>query len=234
MNTFHHITDWKLVSGPGEFHSHCKLGSPCKIGQDGTCPMMLLLATYRSIGLWDACDPKHRACIPGNPCTQTEDKFCSRIVFLVKLQHMYGTCGAGNTGLACCPSISEEERCWLFPSCPPCGVLTEIRALVLIHRRILDECVPEERFSRTDIRHLENGLAGYLRAYEVRRGMHIDELRNQTEDTYRIEMQYARGVDDYDLTVGKHLRQTWLQAVWLRVTTMVADRFGFKYEHSCA
>ncbi|KAK2748194.1 hypothetical protein CKAH01_18112 [Colletotrichum kahawae] len=223
-----------MLSGPSDYHPHCKLETPCNIGQDERCPMMLLLATYQRIGLWEACDPKHRACIPGNPCTQGGEKLCPRIVFLAKLQHMYGTCGSWNTGHACCPSISDQERYWLFPTCSPCGVLTEIRALVLIHRRILDECVQKEKFSRADIRHLENGLAGYLRAYEVRRGMHIDELRNQTEDAYRIEMIYARGVDGHNVAVGKHPSgtQAWWKAPWLRITTMMADRFGL-YDHSC-
>ncbi|OLN97699.1 hypothetical protein CCHL11_09163 [Colletotrichum chlorophyti] len=156
--------------------------------------MTALLATYRESGLWDACDPKHRACYTGQPCSVTGEKLCPRISFLAKHQHAYGDCSAwSGPEHTYCVAPSGPERHWLFPSCPACGVLTEVRGLILIHRRMLDECALDEGFTQVDIGYVQNSLEGYIRAYKVRRAMHFQELQNKGEAVYDLEMKYAGG-----------------------------------------
>ncbi|GKT48712.1 uncharacterized protein ColSpa_08893 [Colletotrichum spaethianum] len=46
-----------------------------------------------------------------------------------------------------------------------------------------------------DIKCIKNSLAGYMRAYETRREMHLQELYKQGQAAYELEMRYAKGED---------------------------------------
>ncbi|GJC88500.1 hypothetical protein ColLi_11338 [Colletotrichum liriopes] len=190
--------------------------------------MAMLLATYQENGLWDASDPKHRACYFGQPCLVTGDKLCARILYLAKHSHAYGSCSAfSGSEHEYCPPISDLERRWLFPNCSACGVLTEARGLVLIHRRMLDECAVNEKFTDTDVKCIKKSLAGYMRAYEIRRSMHLQELREQGQAAYELEMRYARGDDATQSTLGQKAgRDGWWKKTAIRAIKTIVRVFS--------
>ncbi|OHW94824.1 hypothetical protein CSPAE12_06552 [Colletotrichum incanum] len=190
--------------------------------------MAILLAIYQDIGLWDASDPKHRACYFGQPCSVTGEKLCARILYLAKFSHAYGACSAfSGSEHEYCPPISDFERRWLFPNCSACGVLTEVRGLVLIHRRMLDEYAVDEKFTDTDVKCIKKSLAGYMRAYEIRRGMHLQELHEQGQAAYELEMRYARGEDATQLDLGLETeRNGWWKKIAVRVIKAIVRVFS--------
>ncbi|KAK1955656.1 hypothetical protein LY78DRAFT_708086 [Colletotrichum sublineola] len=182
--------------------------------------MAILFSNYQESGLWDASDPKHRACYFGQPCLVTGEKSCARILHLAKHSHVYGACSVfSGPDHDHCPTVTDLERRWLFPSCSACGVLTEVRGLILIHRRMLDECAVEENFTGTDIECIKNSLTGYMRAYEIRRAMHCQELHEQEQAAYELEMRCARGdaATQFALGTTKVERKGW----WKKATTYV-------------
>ncbi|WQF85470.1 hypothetical protein CDEST_10484 [Colletotrichum destructivum] len=192
-----HVIDWDIPFNHADPHPGCGVGRICVLGHGASCPMAILFSTYQKTGFWDANDPKHRACYPGQACSKTGEKLCARILYIAKHNHAYGACSSsGGPDHEYCPPISDLERRWLFPDCSECGLLNEARALVLIHRRMLDECVMDEGFTDRDVERVKNSLVGYMRAYGVRRGMHIQELREQSQAAYELEMRYARGGED--------------------------------------
>ncbi|KAK1625097.1 hypothetical protein BDP81DRAFT_304514, partial [Colletotrichum phormii] len=152
-----------------------------------------LFACYQRSGLWDACDPKHRACHIGEPCMVTGEKSCARNLYVAKYEHANGTCSSRGPDHLFCPTISELDRQYLFPGCPACVILTEARGLVLIHRRMLDECVEKERLSGADVDCIQTSLSGYMRAYNVRRRMHMEELQRESQMIHDLEIDYASG-----------------------------------------
>ncbi|OHE95100.1 hypothetical protein CORC01_09624 [Colletotrichum orchidophilum] len=192
----HHVINWNIKVQDPDLHTGCTVGKFCVVGKDQSCPMANLFAAYQQSGLWDACDPKHRACYIGQPCMVTGEKTCPRILYVAKYQHAYGNCSSSGPDHAFCPAISELEQQCLFPSCSACVVLTEARGLVLIHRRILDECVEDENFSAADIDCIKKSVSGYIRAFHVRRNLHLEELQRECQMVYDMEMSYASGNDD--------------------------------------
>ncbi|KAL0937031.1 uncharacterized protein CTRU02_209247 [Colletotrichum truncatum] len=212
----HHVTEWVFEPDHDNSHPECRLGTSCSINREGTCPVMAIFSTYQECGLWDASDPKHRACISGQPCTVTDNKLCARILFLAKHQHAYGACQAwSDPDHTNCPPITSEEKWRLFPPCLSCGVLTEARGLILIHRRMLDEWSCDEKFILADRHYVQTGLIGYMRAYETRRAMHVHELRDGSEASYQLEKKYIAGVEGQALGVAE--RATKRKTRWCKI-----------------
>lgn len=195
-NTFcgqYHVIDWKLELRETSLHDRCIVGRLCVLAEEQSCPKASLFAAYKRSGLWDAYDPKHRACHIGESCMATGEKSCARILYLAKFEHANGTCSSRGPDHFFCPTISGLDQQYLFPGCSACLILTEARGLVLIHRRMLDECVEDEGLSSTDIDCIRTSLSGYIRAYNVRRKLHLEELQRESQMTYALEMDYASG-----------------------------------------
>ncbi|KAK7443648.1 hypothetical protein CaCOL14_012297 [Colletotrichum acutatum] len=189
----HHIIDWKFELRDISLHNSCIVGGLCALAEEQFCPKTSLFAAYQRSGLWDACDPEHRACHIDEPCMVTGEKSCARILYVAKYEHANGTCSARGPDHVFCPTISDLDQQYLFPECSACLILTEARGLVLIHRRMLDECVEDEGLSSTDIDCIRTSLSGYIRAYNVRRKLHLEELQKVVQMKHDLEMDYASG-----------------------------------------
>ncbi|KAF3797021.1 hypothetical protein GCG54_00015665 [Colletotrichum gloeosporioides] len=133
-------------------------------------PTMANLAKFKDTPQWAIADPAHRACELGHGCSVvSDDKFCVRTIWHAKLNHAYGRCGphTNSPGHALCRDFSEAER-QLYPSCADCGVLVELKDLILVHLRLLEEEDDDlflekhglERFEKKLLEHAEDLQAG--------------------------------------------------------------------------
>ncbi|KAI3558469.1 hypothetical protein CABS01_07590 [Colletotrichum abscissum] len=220
----HHIIDWDIELRDISLHDSCVVGRLCALAEERSCPKASLFAAYERSGLWDACDPKHRACHIDEPCLITGEKSCARILYVAKYEHANGTCFSRGSDHVFCPTTatSDLDRQYLFPKCSACLILTEARSLVLIHRRMLDECVEDEGLSSTDIDCIRTSLSGYIRAYNVRRKLHLEELEEGSQMKHDLEMDYACGNGEIS-SVQSHAagRKGWWKSVVKRAMKAV-------------
>ncbi|EQB57214.1 hypothetical protein CGLO_02683 [Colletotrichum gloeosporioides Cg-14] len=160
-------------------HSDCAEYCVAKV-----LPTMANLAKFKDTPQWAIADPAHRACELGHGCSVvSDDKFCVRTIWHAKLNHAYGRCGphTNSPGHALCRDFSEAER-QLYPSCADCGVLVELKDLILVHLRLLEE-EDDDLFlekhgleSGDDLHCIRSSLIGYSKTFEKKLLEHAEDL----------------------------------------------------------
>ncbi|KAF4818989.1 hypothetical protein CGCTS75_v011753 [Colletotrichum tropicale] len=146
---------------------------------------MANLAKFKNTPQWAIADPAHRACKLGHSCSVvSDDEFCIRSIWHAKLNHAYGRCGphTNSPGHALCRDFSEAER-QLYPSCADCGVLVELKDLILVHLRLLEE-EDDDLFlekhgleSGDDLHCIRSSLIGYSKTFEKKLLEHAEDLQ---------------------------------------------------------